>query len=151
LESWLQEQREILVLFRYSCAAGAKDFEFMSSFSTLAERIRGLPPETCIIAFRDPQLPLRGVVDDAFMARCLDAIAADAEFLILETAGATSELSFGPRWRGGDSHDELRSDLEDARGIAVAVGHYPPWLEDGDRVVSAVVPHKDGSVKTGVY
>jgi hypothetical protein len=33
----------------------------------------------------------------------------------------------------------------------VAVGNYPPWLEDSDVVLSAVVPEENGAVVTGVY
>jgi hypothetical protein len=44
LESWLRDPPEILVLIRYSRAAGNKDFEFFSSFDTLSNRTRQLPP-----------------------------------------------------------------------------------------------------------
>lgn len=52
LETWLRAQPEILVLFRYSAAAGAKDFEFFSSFEALSSRIRRLPSSTFVTAFR---------------------------------------------------------------------------------------------------
>jgi hypothetical protein len=72
LESWLRGLPEIFVLIRYSAAAGNKDFEFFSSFETLSKRLRQLPPSTSIIAFRQPQLPLRGkslIYEDAKPAR----------------------------------------------------------------------------------
>src|SRR5882757_9953771 len=85
LESWLRSLPEILVLIRYSAAAGSKDFEFFSSFAALSNRIRQLPPSTSIIAFRQPQLPLRGVVDEAFIANCLSRVPDGSAFLVLET------------------------------------------------------------------
>jgi hypothetical protein len=36
-------------------------------------------------------------------------------------------------------------------GSAVAVGEYPPWLEDNPEVISGYVPDEDGVVRTGVY
>lgn len=151
LESWFRSQPEILLLIRYSHAAGSKDFEFFSSFQSLADRIRGLPPLTCVIAFRQPQLPLRGVVDDAFISRCLSGIADGSEYLVVETVRRV----YGSRsWfhdDAGVSHAELRDDLEECRGTPVAAGLYPPWLEDTDDVISAVVPDEHGVVKCGIY
>jgi hypothetical protein len=85
LESWLRDLPEILVLIRYSHAAGNQDFEFFSSFGTLSNRIRQLPPRTSIVAFRQPQLPWRGLVDECFIADCLSRIPDGSEFLVVET------------------------------------------------------------------
>ena len=151
LESWFDTQAEILLLIRYSYAAGSKDFEFFRSFRSLAERIHKLPPRTCVIAFREPQLPLRGVVADEFIAKCLSEIPDGSEYLVVETTqrvyGQMSWFHHG----AGESHAELREELEDSRGIAVAAGLYPPWLHDTEDVISAVVPDEDGVARTGIY
>lgn len=149
LEDWLRAQPEILVLIRYSRAAGAKDWEFFVSFEALSDRLRRLPSQTCIIAFRQPQLPLRGVVDDRFIAQCLERLPDGSEFLVLETVRREESNYF--YWRAGESHAELREVLEELRGSPVAAGLYPPWLEDTDDVISAVVPDADRSVTVGVY
>jgi hypothetical protein len=60
---WIDEQGEILALFRYSRAAGAKDFLFIRSNEELKARLEQLPPSTSVILFREPQLPLRGIKD----------------------------------------------------------------------------------------
>ncbi len=151
LELWLRTQREILVLIRYSAAGGAKDFEFFSSFQSLTDRVRCLPPLTCVIAFRQPQLLLRGIVDDEFIGRCLSSIPDGSEYLVVE---ATRRV-YGPQswfhYGAGVSHAELREELVESRGLPVAVGLYPPWLEDTDDVISAVVPDEHGAVKSGIY
>src|SRR4051812_24079839 len=85
LQSWLRAQPEILVLIRYSRAAGSKSFEFFSSFETLTARLGQLSPSTSIVAFREPQLPLRGVVDDELISVCLKSLPEGLEFLLLET------------------------------------------------------------------
>jgi hypothetical protein len=150
LQEWLCGQREILLLIRYCDAAGAKDFEVFLSFDTLAERLHELPSRASVIAFRQPQLPVRGVVDDDFITGCQSSIPDGAEYLILTTRRSGDH--FSPiRWSAGDSHAELREDLEDLRGSFVAVGLYPPWLEDTDDVISAYVPDEDGVVRPGGY
>ena len=85
LERWFQSQSEILVLIRVRCGGGAKDFELFSIFEALLRRIHELPLGTCITAFRQPQLPLRGVVDDEFIAKCLDSVPDGSEYLMVET------------------------------------------------------------------
>jgi hypothetical protein len=151
LESWLQSQPEILVLIRYSHAAGSRDFEFFSSFRALADRIRELPPLTSVIAFRQPQLPLRGVVDDEFISRCLSSIPDGFEYLVVEAVRRVYGRGSWFHHDAGVSHAQLRGDLENRRGASVAAGLYPAWLEDTDDVISAVVPHEHGVVRSGIY
>jgi hypothetical protein len=151
LETWIRALRDMLVLFRYSAAAGNKDFEFFSSLGALSQRIGRLPPSTSIIAFRQPQLPLRGVVDNGFIANCLSSFSDGEEFLVLETKRRTYGERAWSHWVAGETCAELRQALEDSRGAAVAVGPYPPWLEDSGNVVAAIVPDKSGIVRVGVY
>jgi len=150
LEDWLQDQDEILLLIRYSAAAGSKEFEFFPSFSKLTERIRKLPPRTCVTAFKQPQLPLRGIIDDSFINNCLKAVSDGSEFLIVETIRRTYGSISSFHYTAGESQAELREELENLRGYTVAVGPYPPWHDSND-VVSAVVPDENGAVTTGIY
>lgn len=151
LTEWFQSHGELLLLIRYSHAAGSKSFEFFSSFETMTERLVHLPPSTCIIAFRQPQLPLRGLVDESFITRCLSSIPEGSEYLVadltLRTVGRASWFHHG----AGESHEELWAELENLHGHTVAAGLYPPWLEDTEDVISAVVPDENGVVTTGVY
>jgi hypothetical protein len=151
LEDWLRGQEEIMILVRYSRAAGSKSFEFFTSFAALRERLARLNAETSVTAFRKPQLPLRGRVDDEFIGKCLSSIPAGSEFLVLETDPRMAVQQWFSRYEAGESHDELRQVLEGLRGRLVAVGEYPQWLKDGPDLISAFVPHQDGTVKAGVY
>ena len=151
LEHWLVGPSELLVQICYSRAAGSKGFEFFMSFAALSERLSQLPPETCVVVFRQPQLPLRGVVDDAFIRKCLSSIRDGSEFLVVETELRTAGRYSWFHDAAGETHDELRESLEHSRGTPVAVGEYPQWLEDSPDVISAYVPHGDGTVKRGAY
>ena len=151
LGAWFNARPEILVLIRYPYAAGSTDFEFFTSLQQLVDRIRGLEPRTSIIAFRQPLLPLRGIVDDDFIAKCMTAIPETAEYLVVETVRRT----YGKRswfFHGeGVSHTQLREELEECRGAPVAVGVCPEWIHDSDDVISAIVPDEDGVVRSAVY
>jgi hypothetical protein len=151
LEDWLGSQTEVLVLIRYSRVAGHKDFEFYKSFAALQERLRQLPAETCVTVFRNPQLQLRGTVDDEFIGKCLSRVPDGSEYAVVDMAltrlGRSSFFNFS----AGESHDELRQDLESRRGKPVAVGEYPPWQEDSPDAISGYVPAEDGEVRRGIY
>jgi hypothetical protein len=151
LEDWLGSQSEILVLIRYTRAAGDKSFEFFRSFAALSERLRQLQAQTCITVFQRHQLPLRGVVDDAFIDQCLKSIHDGSEFAVVETVCRSAGRYSWFHNEAGETHEELRKSLEDSRGSPVAVGEYPPWLENGSEVITAYVPDEDGVVRTGVY
>lgn len=151
LESWFDDRRELLLMIRYPYAAGDREFEFFSSFQSLAERIRGLRRKTSIIAFRQPQLSLRGIVADAFIARCLSSIPDGSEYLVVETDRRVADGRSWTHDASGVSHAELRDDLEDCRSAPVAVGLYPNWVEDSNDVISAYVPDEDGIVRPGAY
>jgi hypothetical protein len=147
VQSWLNENKEVFILVRYSRAGGIKDFEFASSFEKFLASLRVLPPQTSIVAYGNPQLPLRGIVDDELIAGCLRSIPDSAEYLVMETGAGASRRD----WAAGESHDELRSDLEALRGKSIAAGIYPPGREKDPYVVSGIVPDRDGVVKRGVY
>jgi hypothetical protein len=151
LESWLSCVSEILVLIQYSHAPGNKEFEFFSSFDTLANKIRNLPLRTSIVVFRQPQLPVRGIADEGLIASCLSCIPDGSEFLVLETVRrGCGEISCF-HWEAGETHAELRDAPEISLGVPVAVGLYPPWLENTNEVASAIMPDENGSVRIGVY
>jgi len=151
LEKWLQVQPEILILIRYSAAAGSRDFEFFRSFSDLLARLHKLPHRACVTAFHQPQLPFRGLVDDEFISKCLNNIPDGAEYLVAETVQRTYGSQSWFHHSAGMSHGELREELKTSRGTRVAVGLYPDWLEDNENVISAVVPDEDGVARVGIY
>jgi hypothetical protein len=147
LESWFSSNSEILVLIRYSHAAGSKSFELFRFFSTLRERLSQLPPSTNVIAFKHPQLPLRSMVDDNFIAQCMGSISDGTEFLLLETDAEAQ--CFGHV--AGESHSELRGVLESLQGRYVFVGKYPPVWDESPAVISGYVPDEHGVVTIRAY
>jgi hypothetical protein len=141
----------VLILIRYSRAAGNKEFEFFTSLAALRDRLREFPAEACVTVFRNPQLQLRGTEDDEFIGKSLTAVRDGSEFAVVETVLTKLGRHSYFKFRAGETHDELREALEDMRGAPVAVGQYPPWLEDSADVISAYVPHANGQVTCGIY
>jgi hypothetical protein len=151
LEKWLREQSELLIMFRYPNAGGAKDFEIHSSLSTIIARLSEVPAQTSVIAFRKPQLPIRGLSTAELVQAALARIPDGTEFLIVETVLTTYGKGSWYHNASGESHAELREELESSAGRPVMVGEYPPWLEDGVDVVSGFVPNQDGLIRPGAY
>jgi hypothetical protein len=151
VESWFRSQDELLALIRYSHAGGNREYEFFSRIQDFAMRLSQLPHLTCVIVFRQPQLPIRGVVDDDFIATCLKSIPDGAEYCVTETVRRVYGRASWFHHASGESHAELRSDLDDCRGTPVAAGLYPPWLHDSADVISAVVPVEHGVARSGTY
>jgi len=151
VRAWIAASGEILVMIRFSASGGAKSFEFFGSFISFQDRLASLPSRTCVIAFRDKQLPLRGVVDDDFTANALTLLPEGKEWLAAALsrtfAGSASWFDYGE----GETKSELREELEARSGESTAFGPYPPWLHDSEAVISAVVPDPDGTVVTGIY
>jgi hypothetical protein len=90
-------------------------------------------------------------VDDSFVAEAVALIAPDTEYLIAglepKRYGVASWLNFS----AGVGPAELKEDLANDLGELVAIGAYPPWLEDNEDVHSGIVPDPDGSVVAGAY
>ena len=150
-EAWLAEARELSVHLRFSRAAGNCSFELFRSTDSFLARLDELSPRTFVSVFRCPQLPLRGRVDEAFIASALASIRDGDDYLVssLELTVAGSHSWFG--YWAGSTHAELRDDLEFCRGELVAVGPFPNWTLGADAVVNAIVPQPDGAVVPGVY
>jgi hypothetical protein len=153
VQSWIEASGEVLAMIRYHGRGGAKDFEFHNSVGSFKARLQRLPPRTSIIVFRDRQLPLRGRVDEEFIRRAVEMMREGQEFLISELEKTTIGAASWFNSTVVETSDELLERLRDTQccGKQVAFGPYPPWLEDNDAVISAIVPNEDGSVTTGAY
>ena len=142
--TWIEATGEVLVVLRYLRAAGAKDFALCRTRQEFESLVSSARRGTDICVFRDRQLPLRGVVDEAFVELALRSIADEDDFILL-----TTEVRPGP-WisLSGDiglSHAELRESLAELMGADVALGRWPDYLcDDHDGLVSAAKDGIDG-------
>ena len=99
----------------------------------------------------EPQLPLRGVVEEEFIAQALKQIPEREEWRITGLDRVVCGAASWYRTDEGMSLAELASELPEYGGERIALGIEPVWSENGGMEVSAVVPYPDGRVDTGIY
>jgi hypothetical protein len=144
VSEWIQRSGEVLVILRYLRAAGAKDFALCRTRGDFERLVESVPTGTDIEVFRDPQLPLRGTVDEALIASALIAIPYGEEYLLVTTeVRPGSNISrFGDI---GCSHADLRESLEELMGADVALGACPAYcVPDHEGLISAAKGGIDG-------
>lgn len=142
--TWIRESGEVLVILRYLRAAGAKDYGFARTEGEFRRLIDVVPDGTDIIVFRDPQLPLRGVVNDDFISSAQSQIHNGEEYLYVKLEPLTPDdiRAFGEM---GDTHNCMDEDLREHMGDKVAIGLCPPFIEpDNDAMISASKGGIDG-------
>ena len=143
-QQWIASQSELLVLSRYSRAAGSRQYLLFRSADAFQRALQTLPPSTSVILLPDAEFPLRGIADKTLLERALALLPEDSEFLILrlETDGVAWD---------GVGHGELAEQVAELDGEQLAVGLYPPWYLDTADIVEAIVPDADGVVRRGIY
>lgn len=151
LQRWFRTREEVLLMIRHPYSAGSKDFELHGNYKALKTRLRSLKPSTWVIIFRQPQLPVRGVVDATLVKKCLECVGDGTEYLISERVPRTFGRSTWYQWCTGCSHTKMRDDLDKLHGHEVAMGAFPPWVKETKDVIYAVVPEEDGVVRPGIY
>lgn len=106
--------------------------------------VKSVPRGTDIEAFRDRQLPLRGVVNESFIERAVCMIPEGHEYLLVttETQPGSRISRFGDI---GASHADLRESLAELMAAEVALGDCPNFCgPDGDGLISAAKDGIDG-------
>jgi hypothetical protein len=127
--AWIATRGEVLAVLRY--LGGGKDFALCHSLDELEPIIGLVPIGTDVVVFRDPQLPVRGRVTDAYIAKALDTRA---------------ECRISARAAINDSHSDLRETLLDWTGMEVALGLMPDfWVSNHEGMISAAKGGIDGS------
>jgi hypothetical protein len=156
VESWIAKHGEVLALFKYVNAAGSRDFTFFNDVRDFRSGLERLPPNTWVIVYGEPQLPLRGRVDDALIIAALGRIPDGSEYLIVCLEKTVER--YPPHYRreyyeetAGETHEELREGLEGFRGRPVGVGLFPPWPGDSQETIEGFVPDEKGEVRPGAY
>lgn len=138
---WIESSKEVFFVLRYLRGGGAKDYGFVTNRDELHHLIDLCPTGTDMIFFRDPQLPIRGVVDEQFIANASRQIEDGTEYLCV---CMRPQSQGDPRLRGdmGDMLASMVEDLQEVFGEPVSLGSCPPFIDaDSDSMVSA---SKDG-------
>jgi hypothetical protein len=142
--SWIQEHREVFLVLRYLRAAGAKDYALCRSLVSFRALCDEVPKGTDIVVFRQLQLPLRGRVSEDFIGSALNKVPDGTEYMIV-ILEPISEIGIAHRGSMGESHAELRAELNEWPGKLVAVGQCPQYCDpDNEQMISASKGGIDG-------
>jgi hypothetical protein len=155
VECAVQRLPDVVVLHRFSRAAGRRDWYVVRSRVQFREAIeRGRPGDSYSIFLR-PELPLRGPIGQSFASRF--------EHLLRQVEVPKTEVIMGEvvnndpllhDTEGWSPHEigEARAWLQEHWGRFAVAGLHPdlfaPSRED---VLTAYVPESDGRVRPGVY
>lgn len=124
LQEWLTETGELYVDHYRPHSAGPSDTYFVDSVEDLETLItKEKWPNLVVTVFRRLQFPIRGVADDALLARALQEIPEGKQFEIKNLAERYPSCC--ECWGSGTSHAELRSDFSEIIGERVGIGLAP--------------------------
>jgi hypothetical protein len=146
VKEWIEARGEVLVVIRYAYAAGGKDHLFVTSYEQFQSLLRRLPSMADVIVFRQTQLPIRGIADEALLDRACAQIPDGEWWFLVCPEGDPGHTE------GENSHEALKEILEEYQGKYVAIGLDPPFHEaDNPNMQSGLIPMPDGTIKAGAY
>jgi len=131
---WISTHSEVFVVVRW--VGGFRDFALCRSRADFERIVEIVHNGTELVVFRDRQLPIRGRVNEEFIARALGVIPDGVEYLVI-TSGTKPDccLSAGANW--GESHTDLQETLRDWLGVEVAAGLCPDfWGAEHEGMIS---------------
>lgn len=142
--SWLREDGEVLFVLRYAFGGGSKDYCLIRDESRLWQLVDIVPKGCDVIAIRGKWLPLRGVIDEAFIELAVGSIDDNTEYMFVIDEHKSDD---DPRMDGGFDirHAMIRDDLLQNLGLPVAFGTCPDFIaEDCDTMKSFAKGGWDG-------
>ncbi|HEY1173318.1 MAG TPA: methyltransferase domain-containing protein [Verrucomicrobiae bacterium] len=131
LQAWLTEAGELYVDWYRPHSAGPSDHYFFDSVADLETHLAHEKwPELVVTIFRRLQFPIRGIADEALLARALQELPDHKELVIKNLAERYPSQCHC--WAGsGNSHAELRNDFKDILGEHVGIGLDPEEIYEG--------------------
>jgi len=113
LREWFETSGELFVELYKPRSGGSGSFYVLKSLDQYDELMVNANPGSFCFVLRDPQLPIRGIVDDGFIARSLSEIASDGYYVVIEPCTFPGDFNY---LADGKTHAELKLDLEKLRG-----------------------------------
>jgi hypothetical protein len=132
VQDWLAHSHELWVELYYPHSGAGGTFYFISTTADFHDLVHQARGGAIFFILRHQQYPIRGLVDDAFIQDAVANIPDGTAYEIVDLAVYPTALSF---YGSGDSHHELREDLDQCRGVFVGLGKLPNtpdkyWVEN---------------------
>jgi hypothetical protein len=119
LEEWFNQSSELFVEVHIPRSGGAGFFCALTSYLQYKDLIARVSPGSVLFVLRDQQLQVRGVVDDSLISQALEQISDGEDYIIIEPCVYPNSAS---HLGDGNTHAELKNELEGLRGVSVWVG-----------------------------
>lgn len=119
LQNWFATEEELFAeLYRPHSGAGG-DFYRLLAYADYQDLMDKAHPGAILSILRQKQLPIRGIVDDAFISRAIAEITEGDYYIVVGPGAYPDALDF---LGSGNRHEELKDELENIRGTEVWVG-----------------------------
>ena len=143
LANWLGQSAELFVHVHDPHSGSSGSDYLLPSMSIFNELTTNARPGFFVL--RERQFPMRGTVDNDFVEAALQSVKDGEWYKIVQREFYPLQLRY---YGSGDTHNDLRRDLEECRGMNVCVGpepvfpnEYLNWdLNVDDKIIIAVKP-----------
>lgn len=137
VKEWIAASNELFIELYQPHSGGGGTWYLVSSFANFNEMVVKARSGAVLFILRQPQFPIRGVVDNALIKRALDEIQDGEWYTVAELGFYPAPLPF---LGNGNTHVELEGDLEECRGMSVCLGRDPDlpeqyWVKNDDEGV----------------
>ncbi len=122
LKNWFGLSGELFVELYKPHSGGSGFLYVLNSYAQYEDLMANAKPGSISFVLRDRQLQIRGVVDDVLISKALNQIADGEYYTIIEPCEYPNSFSYLGE---GNTHAELKNDLEKLRGIEVWAGVDP--------------------------
>jgi hypothetical protein len=119
LTNWFKESNELFVDISLPHSGSSGDFYVLKNFEQYTNLIDKVSPGSICTILREKQLPLRGIVTYEFIKQAIELIPDGTWYRICPPCVYPDKLEY---FGCGNTHDELRTELEECLGIEVWVG-----------------------------
>ena len=124
LTEWFGASGELVIELDVPHSGGSGDFYVLNFYAQFEDLILKARPNAIAFVLRDKHFPVRGIVDDALISLSFEKIFDEEYYLIVEPPKFPQRLSFVG---DGNTHVELKNDLEKLRGQEVWLGREPEF------------------------
>jgi hypothetical protein len=119
LKDWFNTSGELFVELYKPHSGGSGFFYVLNTYAQYEDLMVNAKPGSIAFVLRDRQLPIRGIVDDGFIANAVNQIPDGEYYAVIEPCVYPNSFVY---LGDGNTHAELKNDLEKLRGVEVWAG-----------------------------
>jgi hypothetical protein len=142
LNDWFRASGELFVELYKPHSGGSGFFYVLNTYAQYEHLMVNAKPGSISFILRDKQLPIRGIVDDGLIENALKQIPDGEYYAVIEPCVYPNSFVY---LGDGNTHSELKNDLEKLRGVEVWAGvdlNMPDEYWKGNHADDALIAKK---------